>query len=116
MADTTRWALYQIQGAIADGNYNSAPMDVAYSQAFMNYIRFFDANGAQVTPSAGNVTCLGSPDGVNFENFANATFAANTAYSPTKTKPTAQGTMRLARINLSGVTGAVSFIAEIGRY
>lgn len=91
-------------------------MDTAFERMYLAFIRFFDASGAQVTPSAGTVVFTGSPDGVNFQNVQNGSFNAIDAYTATRPIPAAAGPARRARITLNGVTGAVSFIAEVGRY
>lgn len=107
---------FQIQGSVANGNYDSGPMDTAFERIYLGYIRFLDANGNQVTPSAGTVSFQASPDGVNFQNIQNGAFNALDAYSATRAIPVGAGPARRARIVLNGVTGAVSFIAGVERY
>jgi len=107
---------FQIQGSVANGNYDSPLMDTAFERMYLGSIRFFDASGDQVTPAAGTVAFLGSPDGVNYQNVQNGSFNAIDAYTVTRAMPASSGPARRARITLAGVTGAVSFIASVNRY
>lgn len=108
-----------IQGVVADGAYITNPqnlMDTAWERTYLSYIRFFDAAGAQVTPSAGTVNFTVSPSGVNYFNTTNGQFNAVDTYTPTRLMPFFAGPVRSARIDLAGITGAVSFLAEVARY
>lgn len=109
-------AEFSIQGATLDGSYDSPLMDTAYERMYLGYIRFFDADGSQVTPLTGDVLFLGSTDGVNFQDVPNGSFSAADSYLTTRPIPAAVGPARRARIVLDGVTGAVSFIAGVERY
>lgn len=108
-----------ISGSTADGSYVTNPqnmMDTAWERLYMSFITFYNAAGAPVTPSAGTVAFTVSPDGVNYYNCANGSFNAIDASLPTRPMPTFTGPVRMARIVLTGVTGAVSFSAEVARY
>jgi len=105
-----------IDGNTTDGNYESQVMDTAYERAYLGSIRFFDENGAQVTPSAGTVVFTMSPDGIDFQDVHAGSFNAADAYLPSRDMPTSSGPARVARIALADVAGAVSFHASIARY
>ena len=105
-----------IAGNATDGNYDSQVMDTAYERAYLGSIRFFDANGAQVTPTAGTVVFAMSPDGINFQDVHAGSFSAADANLASRDMPSCSGPARKARITLAGVTGAVSFHASIARY
>ena len=105
-----------VVGNTTDGDYESQVMDAAYERAYLGSIRFFDENGAQITPSAGTVVFTMSPDGVNFQDVHAGSFSAADANLATRDMPSSSGPARKARITLSGVTGAVSFHASIARY
>lgn len=105
-----------IVGNTTDGAYESQVMDTAYERAYLGSIRFFDANGAQVTPTAGSVVFTMSPDGINFQDVNAGSFRAQDAYLARRDMPSSSGPARKARITLDGVNGAVSFHASIARY
>jgi hypothetical protein len=105
-----------IVGNTTNGAYESQVMDTAYERAYLGSIRFFDANGAQVTPTAGSVVFTMSPDGINFQSVNAGSFRAQDAYLASRDMPSSSGPARKARITLAGVTGAVSFHASIARY
>jgi len=109
-------AEYFITGGIASGDYYSPVMDTAFERSYLGSIRFFDASGEQVTPSAGTVVFSLSPDGINFQGVQSGSFNAADAYLATRTMPSAEGPARKARITLDGVAGAVSFHVAIARY
>lgn len=106
---------YTISGLVTDGDYFSGLMDAAHSQCELASIRFFDAGGVQVTPSAGSVVFSGSPDGVNYRDVSSGSFLASSAYSSSRVPPYAEGLMLNSKITLSGVTGATSFTAVVWR-
>jgi hypothetical protein len=107
---------FTISGSVADGSYVSPQMDSAYERIYLGSIRFFDSSGAQVTPGAGSVTFEASPDGVNYQSIQGGSFAAADSYISTRTIPSGQGPARRARITLSGITGAQSFVASVARF
>jgi len=107
---------FSIQGGTANGSYDTPLMDTAFERIYLSSIRFLDASGAQVTPSAGTVTFLAAPDGVNFQSVQNGSFSAADAYTPGRAMPAGAGAVRRARITLSGVVGADSFYAAVSRY
>ena len=102
---------FQIQGGSVDGNYDSVTMDTAFERMYMGSIRFFDASGNQVTPSAGSVTVTASADGVNFQGIANNAFNAADAYLTSRTFPSASGPMRKVRVTLAEMSLAAWLIA-----
>jgi hypothetical protein len=106
---------YEIRGVVANGNYESPDMGAGYSRCELASIRFFDANGTQVTPSAGSVTFSTSADGVNYRPAVEGTFDAADAYYSVRAVPAAGGLVTKARVNLAGVTGAVRFVALVWR-
>jgi len=106
---------YTITGPVADGSYTSDAMNASYSRCELSYIRFFDSNGAQVTPSAGTVVFSGSPDGVNYRDIEGGSFMASSAYSGSRVPPYGEGLMVNARITLAGVAGASTFEAVVWR-
>lgn len=107
---------YEIRGTVSNGEYVSEEMGAALSECELSSIRFFDAAGRQVTPSAGTVTFAGSPDGQNWRNIVDGSFAAADAYSPTRAVPYAEGLMVRAKVTLAGVTGAQRFVATVWRH
>ena len=106
---------YEIKWAVVDGDHDSPVMDANFAQCELSSIRFFDAGGAQVIPSAGTVSFKGSPDGVNWRNVQDGEFSAADAYSATRTPPYAEGLMICGRLTFSGIVGASSFSATIWR-
>jgi hypothetical protein len=109
-------AEFFIVGDATNGSYESQIMDTAFERAYLGSIRFFDADGNQVTPSAGTVAFTMSTDGINFQDVQDGAFNATDAYLTTRDMPASAGPARKARITLTGVTGAVSFYASIARY
>lgn len=106
---------YEITGSVANGDYLSPAMDAGFGQCELSSIRFFNAGGAQVTPTAGSITFSGTPDGVNYRQITNGTFLAADAYKFERTPPFAEGLMVQAKIGLTGVTGANTFVALVWR-
>lgn len=106
---------YEITGPVANGDYFTDEMDASFKACELSSIRFFDGAGVQVTPSAGTVVFSGTPDGVNYRQVVDGTFNAADAYSFERTPPYAEGLMIRARINLSGIGGAVTFSAIVWR-
>jgi hypothetical protein len=109
-------ACFDIQGTVAAASFLSEEMDTAFSDAYLGSIRFFNAAGAQVTPSAGTVTFTMTPDDINYQDVRDGVFNAADAYLPSRMMPYAQGPAVRARITLAGVTGAASFRATVSRY
>ena len=106
---------YNISGLVADGDYLTGDMDAGFSQCELSSIRFFNALGQQVTPGGGTVKFSGTPDMVNYRDVDGGSFLAANAYSVSRTPPYAQGLMVKGKINLAGVTGAVTFKAVVWR-
>lgn len=106
---------YEITGPVSAGEYVSAEMGAAFCECELASIRFFNASGDQVTPSAGTVVFSGSPDGTNWRDIVDGSFAAADAYSPSRAVPYAEGLMMRARIVLAGVVGADRFVATVWR-
>ena len=106
---------YDVTGPVADGDYLTTYMDADFSQCELSSIRFFDADGVQVTPSAGSVTFSGTPDGVNYRDITDGTFNAADSYAFGRTPPYAEGLMIKAKVALTGITGAESFHAIVWR-
>lgn len=106
---------YEISGPATDGEYVSEAMGAHFAECELASIRFFDAQGQQVTPSAGTVTFTGSPDGENFRSIADGSFPAANSYAADRTPPYAQGLMVGAKVALAGVVGAETFTALVWR-
>jgi len=102
---------YFISGAVADGEYTSQAMSIDYSDFQMPLIVFYDAQGAQVTPSGGSVNVTVSPDGVNFFSVDGGVFDAVDAYNEERVAPFYSGLAIYFKVSLDGVTGAESFKA-----
>jgi hypothetical protein len=102
---------YEIKGSVSDGEYFTNEMDAGFKSCELSSIRFFDAGGAQVTPSAGAVAFTGTADGVNYRDIQGGSFNAADAYQAGRTPPYAEGLMVKAKLTLTGVTGADTFSA-----
>lgn len=106
---------FEIQGQVANGDYFTDEMDAGFKACELSSIRFFDAGGAQVTPSAGTVAFTGTADGVNYRDIQDGSFNAADAYQASRTPPYAEGLMIKAKVTLTGITGAASFVAVVWR-
>ena len=106
---------YHISDQVSDSVFISPLMSASYTVAELSTFQFFDASGAQVTPSAGTITIEGSPDGANYFTVDHGTFNAADVYDKDRTRPNAANLMINFRIVLSGVTGADNFLCEMWR-
>ena len=83
-----------------------------YSECELAYIKFFDAGGNMVVPTAGVLKFQFSPEGEIWRKGKNATLAAPTVYAEDATMPYAAGMVHMARINMADLAGtAVTFKA-----
>lgn len=103
--------LFYIEGDTADGAYTSEATSKTYMECELAYIKFFDATGNKVTPTAGSIVFQFSPEGTIWRNTADAVLDATTVYDVTATMPYAAGLVHVARISLTGVQGATRFQA-----
>lgn len=102
----------------ADGEYITIDMNQGnHREAELSQIRFFSDVECQnqVTPTAGTIQVVGSPDGFVWFTIENGSFNAADAYNPDRVRPYAQGDMLKAKLILSGVTGAAYFKASMWR-
>lgn len=103
---------------VVDGDFFTIDMvQGPNNEAELTSIRFFsDSLGNnQVTPSGGTVKVMGSPDGSTWMDLDFGLFSASMAYSQSRVMPHAIGDMKIARITLSGITGATHFSASMWR-
>lgn len=103
---------------VADGEYITIDMNQGnHREAEFSQIRFFSDVECQnqVTPTAGTIQVVGSPDSFVWFTIDNGEFAAADVYEPTRTRPYAQGDMLKAKLILNGVTGAAYFKASMWR-
>lgn len=99
-------------GSVAQAS--SLPIDLTNCHV---YIKFTDANGIYVTPSAGTVKVEGSPDGEQWiqlqDSPVNAPDCALTAtYSP----PRGEGYVAHVRVTCTGITGATHYYATAYKF
>jgi len=102
----------------SDGEYLTIDMSSGPNrEAELTSITFFSDQLGQnvVTPTAGTVKLMGSPDGVTWLDVAFGTFSASSVNSGSRVMPHAIGDMRFAKIILSGVSGASHFSASLWR-
>lgn len=105
---------YEIKGSTVDGEVRSQDLEKWHEKCELSSIIFYQG-GAVVTPTAGNVTFSGTPDGQVWRKVTDGAFLAADAYSTERTPPYAEGLMVKAKLSLAGIVGADSFVATIWR-
>lgn len=81
------------------------------------YIKFTDANGAFVTPTAGTVKIEGSPDGDQWIQLQGSTVnAADCGPTATYSPPNGEGYIANVRATCTGVTGATHYYATAYKF
>lgn len=100
-----------VQATVADGTYTSGRIQYPELLNGTGYIRFFDANGDQVTPSAGTVLFEVSEDNFHWADVTNGSVDATIGdYA----RPGyVQGYVCYFRVTLTSVAGASSFEAVL---
>lgn len=101
-----------------DGEYITIDMNQGnHREAELSQIRFFSDVECQnqVTPTAGTIQVVGSPDGFVWFTIDNGEFAASAVYDSARVRPYAQGDMLKAKLIMNGVTGAAYFKASMWR-
>lgn len=95
--------------SIANGVYDFS-LDVDRNPRETNifeYFYFVDSDGDVVPATAGTVVIQGSPDGgKTYQDFRDNSFAASSALSPSRAKPSGIGKTTHVRITLSGTVVA----------
>lgn len=96
-----------LDGPTTDGTLESAGFGVDREHHYFT-LAFFDANGEQVTPSAGSCVIQGY-DGACWHDIDGGTITASDVYLSSRTLPSASGPMVMFRCTMTGVVGATTY-------
>lgn len=97
--------------SVADGTYTSDRISYETLLNGTAFIRFFNAEGVQVTPSSGTALFEVSEDGFNWADITNGSVDASVTDYP---RPGyTQGFVHFFRVTLTSVAGASSFEATL---